>query len=76
MMFDDIQEVNEPVYTIQDYREAIESLKEMQGGFKAAVYCCRNRSERELVDRLIQLADSIEILLRAFPPAGTYKKIS
>lgn len=75
MMFDYIEEVDTPRYTVKDYRDAIESVKEMQGGFRAAYHVCRSRSERELVERLIQLADSFEVILKQFPPPGIYQRV-
>ena len=75
MMFDDIYAINEPRYVVKDYRESIEAVKEMQGGFNVAKLVTKTKTERELVARLVQLADSIETLLKAFPPAGTYQRI-
>lgn len=75
MMFDDIQEVNAPTYEVKDWKKSIESVKEMQGGFRAAKGMCRGRAEHTLVDRLIELSETIEVLLNAFPPAGIYRKI-
>lgn len=75
MMFDDIYAINEPRYVVKDYRESIEAVKEMQGGLNVAKLVAKTKTERELVDRLVQLADSIEVLLKAFPPAGTYQRI-
>jgi hypothetical protein len=60
------------LYDVKDYREVIKSVKEMQGGYKVAKCMCRSRTEHHIVDRLIELADLIEVLLKTFPPAGTY----
>lgn len=76
MMFDDIQEVADCTdYIIKDQREAIEAVKEMQGGFRAAKALARLRGERELVDSLIKIVEAYETTLKSFPPAGTYRRI-
>ena len=76
MMFDDIQEVADCTdYIIKDQREAIEAVKEMQGGFRAAYAISRNSSERSMIDTLIKLVEAYETTLKSFPPAGTYRRI-
>ena len=75
MMFDDIYAINEPRFVIKDFRETIESVKEMQGGYRVARILAKSRSEIVMVDRLIDLADSLELVLKSFPPAGTYQRI-
>ena len=75
MMFDDIQEITSPTYSVKDFRETIETVKEMQGGFRAARVLARTRSEIIMVDKLLDLADSLELVLKSFPPAGTYQRI-
>lgn len=76
MMFDDIQEVAYCTdYIIKDQREAIEAIKEMQGGFRVAYGISKHRGERELINNLIKLVEAYETTLKSFPPAGTYRRI-
>jgi 16S rRNA C1402 N4-methylase RsmH len=75
MRFDNIQEINATTYVVKDYRNAIESIKFIQGGMRASRYLAKTTAERQLIDRIIDLVETSEILLKSFPPPGTYQRI-
>ena len=65
----------EEVYEVKDYRDSLAALAEMRGGLNVARHIAKTRSERELVDYLVQLIESFEIMINSMPPAGKYAKV-
>jgi ethanolamine ammonia-lyase large subunit len=65
----------EEVYEVKDYRDALAAIAEMRGGLNVARGVARSRSERELVDYLLQLIEAFEIMINSMPPAGKYAKV-
>jgi len=66
----------EETYKIKDYQDTLVALAEMRGGFRAGLAVSKSRSEREMIEYILQITESFEFLIKSLPPAGTYQKIS